>query len=382
MAQWDWLVKPEAPYNWRFVLRVVIKAAILFVLFNLVFALVKPLPALGSLSLYNHVLPGRERLPYGENPALSYSLSLNNLDAMFASHVVSLPKAADEYRVLVMGDSSTWGWLLKPEDTLVGALNARNLTATDGRHLRFYNLGYPEMSLTKDLMLLDYAMRYQPDSVLWLVTAESFPRQQKQLFPALVQSNADRVRALIAQYHLNLDLNDSRFVNPSFFDSTLVGQRRSLADVLRLQLYGVPFAETGIDQYYPAQYTLHQSDFDVDLTWQDWKQPQPLTEKELAFDVLAAGVARVGNLPVLIVNEPMFISAGKNSDLRYNAFYPRWAYDQYHDLLNQTAQADGWHYLDLWNRIDGAEFTDSPVHLTPKGARQLAEMIMPELRVR
>jgi lysophospholipase L1-like esterase len=147
-------------------------------------------------------------------------------------------------------------------------------------------------------------------------------------------------------------------------------------------LYGVPFAETGIDQYYPAQYTLHQSDFDVDLTWQDWKQPQPLTEKELAFDVLAAGVARVGNLPVLIVNEPMFISAGKNSDLRYNAFYPRWAYDQYHDLLNQTAQADGWHYLDLWNRIDSAQFTDSPVHLTPTGAQQLAEMIMPELRVR
>ncbi len=41
-----------------------------------------------------------------------------------------------------------------------------------------------------------------------------------------------------------------------------------------------------------------------------------------------------GDVPVLIINEPMFISDGQNSDLRYNSFYPRWAYDQFHRLLN------------------------------------------------
>jgi hypothetical protein len=77
----------------------------------------------------------------------------------------------------------------------------------------------------------------------------------------------------------------------------------------------------------------------------------------------------------LIVNEPIFISSGANSDLRYNSWYPRWAYDQYRALLAQEARANGWQYLDLWDSIDPAEFTDSPVHLTAVGTRGLAELI-------
>ncbi|MFN8450525.1 MAG: hypothetical protein U0521_18550 [Anaerolineae bacterium] len=41
----------------------------LFVVCNLVFALLDPVEALGRVSLYNVVVPGRERLPYGENPS-------------------------------------------------------------------------------------------------------------------------------------------------------------------------------------------------------------------------------------------------------------------------------------------------------------------------
>ncbi len=54
-----------------------------------------------------------------------------------------------------------------------------------GKHVRFYNLGYPVMSLAKDLLLLSYAQSYQPDLIVWLVTLESFP-YDKQLFPPLV----------------------------------------------------------------------------------------------------------------------------------------------------------------------------------------------------
>jgi hypothetical protein len=71
----------------------------------------------------------------------------------------------------------------------------------------------------------------------------------------------------------------------------------------------------------------------------------------------------------------MFISTGVNSELRYNSFYPRWAYDQYRDLLNAQVQAKGWHYLDMWNAIAPEEFTDTPVHLTPQGSTQYAQLI-------
>jgi hypothetical protein len=86
-----------------------------------------------------------------------------------------------------------------------------------------------------------------------------------------------------------------------------------------------------------------------------------------------------GGVPVLIVNEPMYISSGQNSDLRYNSFYPRWAYDQYRDLLGNKAALDNWHYLDLWDSIAPDEFTDTPVHLTPNGMTQFAQAVGTEV---
>jgi hypothetical protein len=331
------------------------------------------LPTLGKISLYNRLVPGRERLPYGENSAESYNLSLNNLKAMFASHEVSRAKAEDEYRVVLIGDSSTWGYLLEPEDTLAGQINRLKLVGADGRLIRAYNLGYPTMSLTKDLMLLDQAVGYSPDLVIWLFTLESFPRHE-QLNSPLVQNNPEPVRQLIETYRLNLNANDARFVAYSFLDRTLVGRRREVADWLRLQLYGVKWAATGIDQAYP-EYTLRQSDFDENITWKTLSEPQPLPEDYLAWEVLVAGVERAGEVPMLLINEPMFISSGQNSDLRYNFFYPRWVYDEYRQQLSQRAEENGWWYVDLWDIIAPNEFTDSPVHMTPAGTRQFAERV-------
>jgi hypothetical protein len=75
----------------------------------------------------------------------------------------------------------------------------------------------------------------------------------------------------------------------------------------------------------------------------------------------------------------MFISPGKNRDLRYNSFYPRWAYDQYRALLSEQAQANGWRLLDVWDMIAPDEFTDTPVHLTPAGSAQYARMVGAEI---
>jgi hypothetical protein len=75
----------------------------------------------------------------------------------------------------------------------------------------------------------------------------------------------------------------------------------------------------------------------------------------------------------------MFVSAGQNSDLRYNFFYPRWAYDAYRDLLAQEAETHGRRYLDLWDAVDNTEYTDSPIHLTPLGESQLAAQVGPAL---
>lgn len=374
MAEHSWLQETAGKATWRFVGRVIIKAMLLFALCNIVFAALLPLEALGTLSLYNGPLPGRKRLPYGAAADRPYNLSLYNVPAMFASHVVAQEKAPAEFRVLLIGDSATWGWFLRNSETLAGQINERAYQTAGGRRVVAYNLGYPVMSLAKDLMLLDAAMGYQPDLVVWLVTLQAFPRQEQLAHP-LLRHNPARVRPLIAAYGLDLQTDDPCFVAPDFWDRTIVGERRTLTDLLRLQFYGFSWAATGIDQHVPAEIQRRQSDFDEDISWREYQAPVALTADNLALDVLAAGVARAGDVPVVIVNEPVFISDGRHSDLRYNSFYPRWAYDAYRELLTETAVAEEWRYLDLWDAVPAAEFTNTPVHLSPAGSALLAEQV-------
>ena len=201
---------------------VLLKAAFLLVIFNLVFALLNPTSLLGKISAYNWLIPGRQRLPFGEVQEKAYNLSLYQLDAMFLSHNIAAHKPPNEYRVVVIGDSSVWGYLLKPNQTLTAYLNAANLTTPEGKRVKFYNLGYPTISLTKDILILSYAMRYQPDMVIWLTTLEAFPNT-KQLSSPLVQNNPAALRSLIRTYDLQLNPQDSKLVDLNFWEKTIIG---------------------------------------------------------------------------------------------------------------------------------------------------------------
>lgn len=361
--------------TWSFFLRVILKGLALFALCNFIFAAVYPMQMLGQLSLYNRILPGRTRLPYGENAALWYNVSTSNLNALFAAHVIQQPKAADEFRVLLLGDSNTWGWLLTHDKTLAAGINQAQATINE-QGIVAYNLGYPKLSLTKDLLLLDRALDYQPDLIIWLVTLNSFAPENQLADIALVQDNPEQLRRLIATYNLSINPQDERFVEPDFWQRTIIRQRRSLADLLRLQSYGFVWSATEIDQYIPAEYELRQSDFEADTSWASYSEPVELSRQDLAFDILAAGVERSGDVPIVVINEPMFISDGQNSDLRYNSFYPRWVYDRYRVLLADIAQESGWQYVDWWDAIALDEFTDTPVHLTAEGTRQVSRMLV------
>lgn len=351
-----------------------LKSIILFLAANLIFAALRPLPLLGQLSAYNTLFPGRVRLPYADKPDLAYNLSLFSLEAMFASHELAREKDFNEYRVILIGDSSTWGYLLKPEETISALINAESQTTPDGMTIRAYNLGYPTMSLTKDLLMLSRGMAYRPDLIIWLVTLESFP-DDKQLASPILQHNPGLLQELVANNMLDVDPNDLGLIIPSFWEQTIIGQRRALADIIRLQLYGVLWSATGIDQYYPEKYELPQADLEADESFHGL-QAAPLNPQDLALEALAAGAQMVGEVPLLIINEPMYISQGENHDIRYNFFYPRWAYDQYRQVMLELSQQNGWDYLDLWDLVPPGEFTNSAIHLTPAGEMMLAEKVM------
>ena len=351
---------------------VILKATLLFVLLNFAFIFTHNLP-FGKLSLYNNAFPGRERFPFGETKE-SYNLSLFDLDAMFASHILAgTTKASDEYRVFLVGDSSVWGTLLTPEQTLAGQLNATSIKAC-GKTVRAYNLGYPTISLTKDLMILDQTKAYQPDMVIWLTTLEAFP-EDKQFESPLVANNAALIRDLIFKYELNASTKDPALNYLSKQDQTLVSQRRAVADLIRLQIYGALWASTGIDQIYPENYERAQTDLEASTDFHGLTT----LNAALAIDVLDAGMRAIP-VPTILVNEPMLISNGLNSDVRYNFFYPRWAYDAYRHQIAELAAAQNWHYLDLWDLVPADEFTNSAIHLTPNGETLLADKIAEAIR--
>ncbi len=81
--------------------------------------------------------------------------------------------------------------------------------------MRAYNLGYPTISVTKDLMVLQQAMDYSPDQVIWMTTLEGMLRAE-QLRSPILANNPERARDLIARYGLQLDPNDPAFVRPHF----------------------------------------------------------------------------------------------------------------------------------------------------------------------
>jgi hypothetical protein len=364
--------------TWGFILGVLGKAALLFIALNLLWALLKPLPLLGKLSLYNALFPGRPRFSFGDNPEKSYSLSILQIEALMASHELeSQPIHEDEYRIILVGDSSVWGYLQRPEETLAAAINQAQWITPDGRIVQAFNFGYPTLAVAKDLVFLEQALSYQPDMILWFVTLESMP-WKTQLDAPLLQYNPELTRRLIERYQLQLNPVDDRFVEEGFLQSTIVGQRRELADWLRLQLYGVLWAGTGIDHEIPDTYNPRMEDLEDDPSFHGFL-PGQLTPEDLGYEVLQSGIAAAGEIPVVLINEPIFISGGENSDVRYNFYYPRWAYDQYRDELDRLAQARGWKLVDFWDALPAGYFTDSAIHYTHEGVRQVVELLEPIL---
>jgi len=109
-------------------------------------------------------------------------------------------------------------------------------------------------------------------------------------------------------------------------------------------------AATGIDQYYPPNLWAASEWPENDSTFHGLEPPE-LNPNDLSMDVLSAGSDMSQDIPMIIVNEPIFISDGKNSDIRYNFFYPRW-----HMISTVQCSADyciqkAWQCLDVWNLV-------------------------------
>ena len=361
-------MKNDIPSSTISIKRIIIKTILILFIINFGWIYLSRLP-IGDVSLYNLIFDGRYRLPFGENPKRSYNLSLYNLDAMFASHEINKKQAdVEDVHVVLIGDSSIWGFLQKPENTISGLLNKRFLEAD--KKIIFHNLGYPSISILKDLMIVDRALEYNPDLILWFITLEALPKE-KQLETPIIKNNPEIVNSLIEKY----ELSKIKLIDENLLDNTLWNQRRNISDLLNLQLFGILWNATGIDQEYTETYKPAQRDFTEPIEQYYTAHPEDELKDYLVLEIIENGIEKNKRIDFVLINEPILISDGVNSSIQYNFYYPRWAYDQYRLIMKEFTQKKNIRYYDLWDLIPENEFTNSAIHLSVGAERILADKI-------
>jgi hypothetical protein len=349
-------------------LRVLIKALCLFAVVNVVYALINPQGV--KVSGYNVLFPGRTRLPFGISGD-PYTVTVEYVDAMFASHLISMPKESREYRIALIGDSSVWGEGLGAYEVISEQWNRLDIQCGD-LSIRAYNLGYPHPSALKDLVILDKATDYEPDLLIWFVTLNTLFSQR--VNPFLV-ANRERTAIVLDTYNVAFRQSE-RFteIKTTFYEKTLLGRRSSLARQIKLQVLGIIWTATGSDTNTLASDDPPNFEVDNDPGYRNL-QPSDDIASMLNLNALATGREIADPVPLLIVNEPIFVMDEASAPVRYNTGYPRWAYDQYREALAGQAQGAGWIYLDLWNGIPRQYFSDAGLHLTIEGERLLVQQV-------
>jgi len=85
----------------------------------------------------------------------------------FRTEEFALPKPADTYRILNLGDSVVFGWEVRQEDTYGKQLERTLNASNDGRRHEVINAGVPGWPLEAERnFLLDRGLDYEPDTVV------------------------------------------------------------------------------------------------------------------------------------------------------------------------------------------------------------------------
>jgi hypothetical protein len=85
-------------------------------------------------------------------------------------------------------------------------------------------------------------------------------------------------------------------------------------------------------------------------------------------------------VPLLLVNEPIYLASGPHSDMNYNSDYERAVYDRFRTAMTAFTRDHQLHYLDLWNHLPSEEFSNTALHYNLQGNRHIAREIMQELQ--
>jgi hypothetical protein len=363
----------SAPFpSLRVLIRVLTKAVLLLVITNVVFlaAGIDPVSRLLTFNTWWLVGHGRARLVYPSD----FANGQLPVEALLAAHEIAYtPKARDEYRVVTLGSSGILGWGLEDRETFTAQLNTRRLTI-NGKRVVAYNLAYPSPQMPREIAILDAAMAYQPDLVIWFAAMETFNNSLAlyEVNPAAIDLNYQRLKQRADMSGLTAWL-DTR-VPPEqaalSWRSWLAIHNENALPVWFATLF-YPFNTPSIGrtnrrlarEALPGQAKYRAADF------------EPMPNEVWQFLPVARGLTDGVGARLLLINQPIFIGSGARSDTLYNQAYTRALYDHYRETLSQYTRDHQIWYADLWNAVPPSYFTDDVLHMDAAGTSLLVERV-------
>jgi hypothetical protein len=327
--------------------RVIVKALILFISFNLILT---SFPDLTGF-VFRQFLPKLHKFPTDVvyyDPRARHGFGVENVfdvNVLFNTHLVSYEKKpANQYRIIFIGDSTVRDGTIYP---------IVNRQGCGGKILHAYDLGYYGTSATKDLMILQKAMQYSPDLIVWSVTSGTLSNEPKDF----AMANSGDLVSLIHTYRMSMPADQSYTNGISF----LSGADEILLQTRLLINYSVLFPAFGSSR------AVIETGFE-DVVGNNGETQQVLPGSGVyLFSALTAASKIAGDIPLIMINEP-----------RPRVVVTQADYLQYRQELLSLNGGQPWFFLDLWNLVPDRDFIDK-IHRNADGEVVYNKAVLPAI---
>ena len=331
-------------------IRLVLKALLLFAFFNILFAEV---PSVNDF-LFKLMMPRLDRFPvYAlySAPSAKHGFGLEpvfDVGTLFNSHIISQStKHPKEYRVVFIGDSTI-------RDAQFYSFINNQGSICGGKYLQAYDLGYYSTSAIKDLIILQEAMKYSPDLIIWSIT-NSITHTNI----GFLQANPGDLEKLQNVYGISYD---SIGKDLAFYRT----DDKIRAEVRLLLYYLVLNPATGNNDNIMSIAIQDASDVTSasmpDLSSASLDSRRALDSEILAFKRI------INNVPIFLINEP-----------RPGAIVNTDQYKQYVNNLTNLSRTKGIKMMNLAELIPDQDFTTSRIHRNNDGDMLFARAVMPAI---
>ncbi|MBI5568092.1 MAG: hypothetical protein HY870_24555 [Chloroflexi bacterium] len=364
--------------------RVLIKALVLLLIFDAAQIAFDLAGTLDRARLYRSFTPPTERLGLADQIG---DPTWWAIEPLLDAHQIAQPKAPDEFRVIFLGDSATFCLYCRANEAIPSLFTQLGATL-NGRRAVAYNLAYPGPDWLKDILILKHALNYQPDAIVWLVTANGGGDQALPQEPEahlITRLNAAELPALAKRYHFET-WETLRYADAAAWYQRSIfthgGRYRDwLILVARAWRNAVvdPKRDLSIEYLLPGEpVTTKPVEAVAEI---NNALPGFATFPNRQWALLRAGqqMADEAGVPLLVVNEPIYIASGPNTEVNYNSYYERNLYDRFRAALADFTRQHSMTYLDLWNFLPAEDYSNTALHYNLEGNRRIAQQLLTSL---